>query len=269
MKNKHILLFAITTTLLIAITPTTTATNTLAITNPSHDTQNITYQQLTEMPPTTVFAELYCYGSLVTSGNWTGIQLSYLLTQANATSEAKSIQFTASDGYTVTIPIEVAMAPDTIIAYQIDGGPLSEELRLVLPGANGASWIAKIVSITISNMAAQSPAPVGASLPKDDLIEGINENNRQAPPTPTLTPNPTQPTTTPTPNNPTPNPSASPANFTEVDPTIKPQNTNYNLIDSEWATIAAIIAVLAVGLATATVLINKRKTKPNDTLLTP
>ena len=219
------------------------------------------------MPQTTVYAELYCYGSLVTMGNWNGIQLSYLLTQANATSEAKSIQFTASDGYAVTIPIEVAMAPETIIAYQIDGEPLSEGLRLVLPGANGASWIAKIVSITASNMGAEAPAPAGASLPKDDLIKGINEN-RQATPTPTLTPNPTQPTTKPTPDNPTPNPSASPANITEVEPTIKPQNTSYDLIDSQWGTIAAIIAVLAVGLATVTIFTNKRKTKPKDSPLT-
>ena len=267
MKNRLILLFAITTTLLIAITPTTIATETLEITNPSHDIQNFTYQQLTEMPQTTVYAELYCYGSLVTMGNWNGIQLSHLLTQANAISEAKSIEFTASDGYAVTIPIEVAMAPETIIAYQIDGEPLSEGLRLVLPGANGASWIAKIVSITVSNMGAESPAPAGAGLPKDDLLKGINDN-RQTTPTPTLTPNPTQPTTKPTPDNPTPTPSASPANITEVEPTIKPQNTNYNLIDIEWGTIAAI-AVLAVGLATVTIFINKRKTKPKDTPLTP
>lgn len=267
MKNRYILLCAITTTLLIALTPTTTASETLEITNPPHDTQNFTYQQLTEMPQTTVYAELYCYGSLVTMGNWNGIQLSYLLTQANATSEAKSIQFIASDGYAVTIPIEVAMAPETIIAYQIEGEPLSEGLRLVLPGANGASWIAKIVSITMSNMGAEPPALAGAGLPKDDLLNGINDN-RQAPPTPTLTPHPTQPTTKPTLDNPTPNHSASPANITEVEPTIKPQIKNYDQIDSEWGTIAAIIAVLAVGLATATILII-RKTKPKNTPLTP
>ncbi len=263
MKNKFILLIAITATLLIAITPTTTAAGTLEITNPSQDTQNFTYQQLTEMPQTTVYAELYCYGSLVTMGNWNGIQLSYLLTQANATTEAKSIQFRASDGYVVTIPIEVAMAPETIIAYQLDGAPLSEGLRLVLPGTNGASWIAKIVSITASNMGAETPAPAGASLPNDGLIKGTNDNT-QSLPTPTLTPTPTQPTTKPTPNNSTPNPSPSPANITEVEPTIKPQDT----IDSQWGTIAAIIAVLTVSLATVTTFTIKRRTKPKDSPLT-
>ena len=265
MKNKFTLLLAITTTLLIAITPTTTATTTLEITNPSHNTQNFTYQQLTEMPQTTIYAELYCYGSLVTNGNWTGIQLSYLLTQANATSEAKAIQFTASDGYIVTIPIEVAMAPETIIAYQLDGSSLSEGLRLVLPGANGASWIAKIVSITVSNMGAETPPPAGVG-PKSDLIKDINEN-KQAPPTPTITPNPTQPTTKPTPINPTPTPSTSPANITEIEPTVKPQN-NYNPIDFGLGITAAVVTVLAVGLATTAILINKRKTKPKDSPLT-
>jgi hypothetical protein len=267
MKNKFILLCAITATLLIAIAPITTASDTLEITNPSHDSQNFTYQQLTEMPQTTVYAELYCYGSLVTMGNWNGIQLSYLLTQANATAEAKSIQFRASDGYVVTIPIEVAMAPETIIAYQIDGEPLSEGLRLVLPGINGASWIAKIISITASNMGAETPAPAGASLPNDGLIKGPNDNT-QSSPTPTLTPTTTQPTTKPTPDNSTPNPSASPANITEINPTTKPQNKNYNLIDSEWGTIAAIIAVLTVSLAIVTIFAIKRKIKPKNSSLT-
>ncbi len=265
MKNKLILLCAIATTLLIAITPTTTATGTLEITNPSYDTQNFTYQRLTEMPQTTVYAELYCYGSLVTMGNWNGIQLSYLLTQANATSEAKSIVFTASDGYVVTLPIEVAMAPEIIIAYQMDGEPLSEGLRLVLPGYNGASWIAKIVSITVSNMAAEPPAPAGVGLPKDDLIKDIKDTT-QASPTPTLTPNPTQQTTKPTSNNSTLKPSVSPGNITEVEPTIKSQNKNYDS-GFEWEIMAAAVTVLAVGLGTTAIWINKRKTKPKDTQL--
>jgi hypothetical protein len=105
-------------------------------------------------------------------------------------------------------------------------------------------------------MGAEAPAPAGAGLPKDDLLKGINDN-RQTTPTPTLTPNPTQPTTKPTPDYPTPTPSAFPANITEVEPTIKP----YDSIDSEWGTIAAIFAVLTVGLVTITIFTIKRKTK--------
>ena len=97
------------------------------------------------MPKTTLYAEIYCYGSLVDSGDWSGVQLSYLLNQISDGSNVNSIQFVAADSYTVTIPTLIAMAPETIIAYQKNGDPLSEGLRLVLPGYNGASWIAQIV----------------------------------------------------------------------------------------------------------------------------
>src|SRR5512136_2946741 len=94
MKIEFILTCAIIAILLTTITSTTAYSETLEITNLSLVTCNFTYQQLIEMPLTTIYAEIYCYGSLVNVGNWGGIQVSYLLTQANATSEVNSIQFT-------------------------------------------------------------------------------------------------------------------------------------------------------------------------------
>ena len=122
MELKSILTFAIITILLTTIVTTTaSATSTLKVTSLSGETYIFTEQQLKEMPQTTISAALYCYGTLVTSGVWSGVQLYYLLTQTNVNSEVHSIQLLASDGYTVNLPIELAMWPNTIIAYQKDG----------------------------------------------------------------------------------------------------------------------------------------------------
>ena len=95
------------------ITPATAATTgTLEITNLSNVKYNFTYQQLSELPKTTIYAELYCYGNIVTLGDWSGVQLSYFLQQISDSSIVNSIQFVAADSYMVAIPISIAMAPE-------------------------------------------------------------------------------------------------------------------------------------------------------------
>jgi DMSO/TMAO reductase YedYZ molybdopterin-dependent catalytic subunit len=105
----------------------------LQITNLAGTTVNYSYDQLLAMPTLNISAGLLCYGNLVTPGNWTGISLSYLLQQAGLDPAVASIDFLAKDGYAVEIPLQVAMQPGVIIAYEVDGLPLSEMLRLVLP----------------------------------------------------------------------------------------------------------------------------------------
>jgi DMSO/TMAO reductase YedYZ molybdopterin-dependent catalytic subunit len=71
-----------------------------------------------------------------------------------------SIDFTAQDGYKVSIPIETALQPNIIIAYQKDGTPLAETHRLVLPQNNGNLWISMITSISLgmgTDAVSQSP----------------------------------------------------------------------------------------------------------------
>ena len=197
MQQKLLPIFAFLTILLINITPATAATTgTLEITNLSNVKYNFTYQQLSEMPKTTIYAELYCYGNIVTLGDWSGVQLSYLLEQINDSSNVNSIQFVAADSYMVAIPISIAMAPETIIAYEKDGLALSEGLRLVLPGYNGASWIAQITSITLSNNEASTPQALSGLGAQGNLASSFVEN-RQNPPTLTILPNKHNPPSNP------------------------------------------------------------------------
>jgi DMSO/TMAO reductase YedYZ molybdopterin-dependent catalytic subunit len=145
------------------------------ITNLSCTTINLSQEDLQYMPKTTVYAELYCDGSLATYGNWTGILLSDLLIKAQLTPEGSSIQFTASDGYKVTIPIELAMQPQTIIAYQKDGRPIVEDLRLILVGTNGGTWISLITTIEMSSSEADYPPGVNVDSGKiNDLASAQN-----------------------------------------------------------------------------------------------
>jgi DMSO/TMAO reductase YedYZ molybdopterin-dependent catalytic subunit len=244
MKLKFLLLCTFLTILLINITPATAVTDTLEITDPSNVTHSFTYQQLAEMPTTTIYAELYCYGSLVTSGDWSGVQLNHLLTITNANSEVKSIQLTASDSYTVTIPVELAVAPETIIAYQKDGEPVAG-LRLVLPGVNGASWIAQIVSITMSPAEVDSPPTASGPGGRGNLAN-IIENSKIPP---TITPE-QQPTPQPVPESPTPHPTVPPENIT-IGPIPTKQTADYQPITLDGVTKGATAFVFATGLAIA------------------
>ncbi|HEY4674485.1 MAG TPA: molybdopterin-dependent oxidoreductase [Candidatus Bathyarchaeia archaeon] len=116
---------------------------------------NLTLDELNAMPRTTVSAVLYCvdYPSYpVAQGNWTGVKLSLLLEKAEASPDAVKIAFTASgDGYATDLTVSTTMRPDIIIAYELNGEPLSEKLRLVVPGKWGYKWISYLNHIELVN----------------------------------------------------------------------------------------------------------------------
>ncbi len=257
-KHSTIILIA-TTIVLLLLNPIGSA---LADNAPSLEIGSLSgasyvfsYAQLLEMPKTVVYAELYCDGALSAYGNWSGVLLSYLLTQAQSTPEVNSIQFVASDGYRVAIPINLAMQPQIIIAYEKDGQPLPEGLRLIIPDANGGAWIAMITTITMSTSGADYPAGVSVELPK------ANNMPTQSSPTQT-SPSKQQ---VPQPQASTENISSiqevTPANVTHpLQPAINPQVTNRSLT---YQTIILYLIGFTCAISfTATVyvaLMHKRK----------
>ena len=269
MKVEFILTWAIVAILLVTFTPTAGANSTVEIINLSRNTYTFTFQHLGEMPQTTIYAEIYCYGSLVASGDWSGVQLNYLLTQANITSEVNSIQFTASDHYTVMIPIQLALAPETIIAYQKDGAKLSG-LRLVLPGVNGASWIDQIVSINMGTNEFEAPPAAAGTGARGNLVENIIES-RQTPPASTSAPNQTQTTPKPMPDNSPVNSILVPSNTSESNQTLRPQTEQSQSINLDAGVKASIAIVFAASSAFAAILAykNKRKLKTTHTINQP
>ena len=130
---------------------------------------SFTLEDLAGMPQTEVNATLLCDGAYVASGEWAGVKLSYLLEQAEYRQGAASIAFYAQDGYSSNLPIHLIHNDDIIVAYEFDGQPLPETLRLVVPGMNGEFWIAWLTSIKVSTDPYTSPHQTRQT-PKQQLL---------------------------------------------------------------------------------------------------
>jgi len=113
---------------------------------------NLTLEDLRAMEKTTEYVELYCvdYPTVpVEKGDWTGVRLGLLLEQAGVSSQAVKVAFYDDYGYSTDLTVATAMREDVILAYGRDGMPLSEGLRLVLPGKWGYKWISGLTHIEL------------------------------------------------------------------------------------------------------------------------
>jgi hypothetical protein len=211
----------------------------------SHTTLNMT--EIMAMPSVTVYAELYCDGNYVTAGSWTGVNLRFILEFVGLHQNAMSLDFYATDGYSREISITEAMKKTAVLAYEFNGKPLSETLRLVFPGANGEFWVARVNHIAISTN----------SVP--DIQSGPSVNlslKMQQAPTPTLPPIPS----------PLPSPKATPSPSQSISPSVSPTpvltpqiTTGFLPPEAFYVIAAAIIAVVAIIAITSLIL--KRQIK--------
>ena len=118
---------------------------------------NLTLSQIVAMPETMVNADLYCFSTLVSNGNWVGVRLSVLLEESGLLDGVEYIQFVALDGYATFVDISTALHDEVIIAYELNGQSLPEILRLVIPNENGDKWIALITKITAVTVPVSAP----------------------------------------------------------------------------------------------------------------
>jgi DMSO/TMAO reductase YedYZ molybdopterin-dependent catalytic subunit len=169
---------------------------------------NLSMTEMQEWPQTTVNAALYCVDKpsyAVAQGNWIGVRLWYLLEEAGVLPNAVKVAFVADDGYTTDLTLETAKREDVIIAYQKDGLPLSEKLRLVVPGKWGYKWIAMLIRIELVNFDSKGTWESQGYTDSADITEGPRK--------PISTPNflapknvaPTSPSQSSAPTSPTPN----------------------------------------------------------------
>jgi DMSO/TMAO reductase YedYZ molybdopterin-dependent catalytic subunit len=113
---------------------------------------NLTLNEILAMPKSTVDAVLYCVDSPnvpVVQGNWTGVRLGFLLDKAEVSSGAVKVAFYAEDGFSTDLTVTAAMGENIILAYERDGAPLQEGLRLVVPGRWGYKWISGVNHIAL------------------------------------------------------------------------------------------------------------------------
>jgi DMSO/TMAO reductase YedYZ molybdopterin-dependent catalytic subunit len=114
------------------------------------------FQDLTGFKPTTQQTTLMCISNgldtgLMSNAVWKGIPLRDLLDQAGVLSGAARVRLQAVDNYTDTIPLEKAMEPTTLLAYEMNGAPLPHRhgypLRAIVPGYFGeknVKWLTQI-----------------------------------------------------------------------------------------------------------------------------
>jgi DMSO/TMAO reductase YedYZ molybdopterin-dependent catalytic subunit len=88
----------------------------------------ISYEELRAMPPTGLTRDFQCVtGWRVSEVAWRGVRLADLLDRAGVQPGAKAVRFTSFDGaYTESLTLEQARRGDVLVAYELEGKPLSD-----------------------------------------------------------------------------------------------------------------------------------------------
>jgi DMSO/TMAO reductase YedYZ molybdopterin-dependent catalytic subunit len=89
----------------------------------------LTYDELVAMPPTKLTRDFQCVtGWRVPEVEWKGVRLADLLDRAGVQERATALRFHSFDGAdTESLTLAQARRNDVIIAYQLEGSPLSDE----------------------------------------------------------------------------------------------------------------------------------------------
>lgn len=89
----------------------------------------LTYDELVAMPPTALTRDFQCVtGWRVPDVAWRGVRLADLLDRAGVAEGATALRFTSFDGvYTESLSLEQARRDDVLVAYEMLGGPVTQE----------------------------------------------------------------------------------------------------------------------------------------------
>jgi DMSO/TMAO reductase YedYZ molybdopterin-dependent catalytic subunit len=117
---------------------------------------NLSLDELQAMPVVEQMRTLECIsnpvgGNLISNGVWRGVSMAHLLELADVQSRAKELKLECADGYSTSIPVALAMHPDSFLAYWMNGVPLPAKhgspLRALWPGRYGQKqpkWLTSI-----------------------------------------------------------------------------------------------------------------------------
>ena len=89
----------------------------------------LSYDDLVALPPTMLTKDFQCVtGWRVHNVHWTGVKLRDLLDRAVVKPNGKALRFTSFDGeYTESLTLDQARRDDVIVAYSMQGKPLSSD----------------------------------------------------------------------------------------------------------------------------------------------
>ncbi len=210
-----------------------------------------TLPDLKAMPQTTVSTALICVDFptiVVAQGNWTGVELWTLLIETGVLPEAIKVAFYANDGYSTDLTVATAKSDNIILAFAKDGSPLSEGLRLVVPGRWGYKWIAQVVNIELVDYDFQGKWE-SAGYSDDGIITQSSQHQTYLfPSSPVQTTPPVFPSASPK-ESPTPSPTIPPINnSTSQLPETQPKNLNSQNSNLEETTTVIILAVVLIAV---------------------
>lgn len=224
---------------------------------------NITLADLFAMPQTTIYAALVCVGppaALVVEGMWTGVKLSFLMQEAGVLNGVLKVAFYAADNYTTDLMFDTSQRDDVILAYEINGVPLNETLRLVVPNQSGYKWISDVIRIELVDYNFLGYWESGG-LPDDAPISGYGIYPILKPvPQPKINPpnssNPLPPQTQSPPQ------TASPNTSTPVQQTSPPAEIEQGTLlplDLHAVIVATVVIAIIVAVAVAFVIRKRRR----------
>ena len=119
----------------------------------------LTYEQLAQRAMTDKITTLCCIsndlnGDLVGTALWTGVPLAELLAEAGVAPGVIDLKLYAADDYTESIPLDVAMDPDTLVVTGMNGETLRDDhgfpARLIVPpiyGMKNVKWLNRIEAV--------------------------------------------------------------------------------------------------------------------------
>ena len=162
---------------------------------------SLTYQELTALPWKEEYVTLTCIsnlvgGDLISNALWRGVPLKLLLERAQLDPSVERLGFLAADGYVDSFPLDYAMRDNVLVAYLMNGEPLSDDhgfpARIIVPGLYGmehVKWLIKIKPMEadfrgywqvrgwadtaiINTMSRIDVPPYGAKIPLSDIRVG-------------------------------------------------------------------------------------------------
>ena len=112
---------------------------------------------LKAMPRAEQVSDFHCVtGWSVSNVRWAGVRLGHVLERAGARKGIGGLRFVSAEKpYDDSLTLRQALLPDVMLAYEMDGGPLSRPhgapVRLVMPemyGYKSVKWVEQIELVT-------------------------------------------------------------------------------------------------------------------------
>ncbi|MEW6555153.1 MAG: molybdopterin-dependent oxidoreductase [Actinomycetota bacterium] len=125
---------------------------TIEVSDTAGERPDIDTEKIKSLPVVDVRTVLVRSNGMEEEGVWTGARLSDVLASSGVAGPFTELRMEAWDGYVAKVGYEMAMRPDTIIAWEEDGASLPEEqgpVRLVVGSEDGFYWVHRITRMEI------------------------------------------------------------------------------------------------------------------------